>query len=265
MRSMAVRPSSFSRLRCWAGVSSLSNTTVSQSVVERDLVQLVRLALARRRWADRARARRCTTRPTSSAPAVSTSCDSSSRPASVSSVVRGGRVTPTRTIFSRKERSISDMGVAPVTATACRWTATEVASPVSSTGSPRVTSTGPPGMWTVACVAGQLPLLAGGRDGARAGAAGQRGADAALVDDHRRARRAAAPGRTISTLAPPGVSPSIRDADRHQLVRGRAATALAPVQDDVRVADVDPGGPEHVARRPTRARRRRPWPGPCRR
>ena len=32
VRSMAVRPSSFSRLRCWAGDSSSSNTTVSQSV-----------------------------------------------------------------------------------------------------------------------------------------------------------------------------------------------------------------------------------------
>ena len=32
VRSMAVRPSSFSRLSCWAGVSSSSKTTVSQSV-----------------------------------------------------------------------------------------------------------------------------------------------------------------------------------------------------------------------------------------
>src|SRR5690606_27705669 len=54
-------------------------------------------------------ARRCTTRATSSAPAVSMSSDSSSRLASVSSGVSGGIVTPTRTIFSRNERSMSDM------------------------------------------------------------------------------------------------------------------------------------------------------------
>ena len=51
--------------------------------------------------------------PPSSAPAVSTSSASSSRPASVSSALSGGMVTPTRTIFSRKERSIRATGTPP--------------------------------------------------------------------------------------------------------------------------------------------------------
>ena len=44
VRSIAVRPRIFSRLRCWAGVSSSSKTTVSASTALAELVQLLGLA-----------------------------------------------------------------------------------------------------------------------------------------------------------------------------------------------------------------------------
>ena len=82
MRSMAVRPRSFSRFRCWAGDRSSSKTTVSASTARRQPGQLLRLALAQV-GGRVGRSRRWTTRSITSAPAVSTSRASSSRPASV--------------------------------------------------------------------------------------------------------------------------------------------------------------------------------------
>ena len=79
MRSMAVRPRIFSRLRCCAGVSSSSNTTVSASTAQRQLVQLLGLALADvGRGVGRVAPLQRRAPPTS-APAVSTSSASSSR------------------------------------------------------------------------------------------------------------------------------------------------------------------------------------------
>ena len=46
MRSMAVRPKSFSRFRCWAGVRSSSNTTVSASRLWLERGDLLGLAAA---------------------------------------------------------------------------------------------------------------------------------------------------------------------------------------------------------------------------
>ena len=81
-------PSSFSRLNCCAGVSSLSNTTVSQSVASDTSRSSSTLPLPTY-VAGSGASRRCTTRATSSAPAVSTSWLSSSSDASTSSRLVG--------------------------------------------------------------------------------------------------------------------------------------------------------------------------------
>ena len=76
-------------MRCWAGVSSSSKTTVSAST--RPDSSASSSALPRpTKVAGSGRSRRWTTRPTTSAPAVSTSRASSSRPASTASAVEPG-------------------------------------------------------------------------------------------------------------------------------------------------------------------------------
>src|SRR5690606_6144369 len=60
-------------------------------------------------------------RATSSAPAVSTRSDSSSSDSSVSSSDMPGQVTPTRTIFSRKARSMNAPRSPPYSPNAPRW------------------------------------------------------------------------------------------------------------------------------------------------
>ena len=90
---MAVRPNSFSRLRCCAGVSSSSKTTVSASRLR--LSSAISSALPRpTKVAGSGASRRCTTRPTTSAPALSTSCASSSRFSSTTSSVSPGEDDP---------------------------------------------------------------------------------------------------------------------------------------------------------------------------
>ena len=109
MRSMAVRPNSFSRFRCCAGVSSSSNTTVSASRVR--LSAAISSALPRpTNVAGSGASRRCRTRPTTSAPALSTNWASSSSSSSTSSVVKPGKTTPTRMMRSRNARSMSVPG-----------------------------------------------------------------------------------------------------------------------------------------------------------
>ena len=265
MRSMAVRPSSFSRLRCWAG---------RELVVEHDrvavggqgqLAQLLGLALADvggRVGRVRAAARGA---PTSSAPAVSTSSESSSRPASVSSAVAGGRVTPTRTIFSRKARSISDTATVPDGSTVDDGDGRRRrgARPDRRRGRP------PPARPACATVDGVAD--AGPSRGRRPPTAQAPVPQARVgptprsythhVERRRRWRRAARSRRWRR----PGWRLTIARPERDRARRRLGERRRRPAQHEVRVADVDPRGREHVAVDPLGRRRRRPWPGPCRR
>ena len=107
MRSIAVRPSSFSRLYCWAGVSSLSNTTVSASTARHSSLQLLGLALA-----DEPRVIGVVAALHQAADLVGAGGVDQQRPARrgwrrCPSSVPPGKVTPTSTIRSRMVRSIS--------------------------------------------------------------------------------------------------------------------------------------------------------------
>ena len=109
VRSMAVRPNTFSRFRCWAGLSSSSKTTVSASTDR--LNSAISSALPRpTKVAGSGASRRWTTRATTSAPALSTSWASSSMASSTASRVLPGKATPTRMMRSRNDRSINVPG-----------------------------------------------------------------------------------------------------------------------------------------------------------
>ena len=86
VRSMAVRPRIFSRLRCWAGDRSSSNTTVSASISRHISKSSSALPLPRY-VAESGAVRRCVIRPATSAPAVSTKRANSFSPASVAAGV----------------------------------------------------------------------------------------------------------------------------------------------------------------------------------
>ena len=130
VRSIAVRPSIFSRVACWAGLSSSSNTTVSASCSSAISRISATLPLPTKVLGSGA-GRRWVTRATSSAPAVCTSRWSSSNEASVSSVVADGKVTPTSTIFSRKVRSMKPCDSPPNSPNAPRWSEAASSSPES--------------------------------------------------------------------------------------------------------------------------------------
>src|SRR5690606_2519101 len=115
---------------------------------------------------------------------VSISWESSSRLASVSSVVSGGSVTPTRTIFSRKVRSMRLTGCSPGSRPRCvedgdRGGVADEQDRIAQGHVDRAARHGDGGP-----IARQLPALGGGRSRARAGAAREGGADAPLVHDH---------------------------------------------------------------------------------
>ena len=168
VRSMAVRPRIFSRLRCWAG---------RQLVVEHDgvgvdrlgqLVQLLRPCPCRRRWRGRARrgaARRAPPRRRrrcrSAGPARRGGLRSRSTDV-------GGMVTPTSTMRSRKERSMQRHGSPP---------------PCTSERLRSIVG-GPARLVDRDAVADPTPLAGGGGRRVGAGAARVGEADAPLVHHH---------------------------------------------------------------------------------
>src|SRR3546814_1627276 len=183
-------------------------------------------------------------RPTSSAPAVSTSSDSSSRLASVSSAVSGGRVTPTRTIFSRMWRSIRDMGETTSSGEGGVQDSDRGGVAGEQHGvaesdlhrTARHVHAGP--------VASELPIMGRGGRRARTSSAGGGGADAALVDHHLDlAWLAGGDDLDVRATGGGGVDPG---ADLDELVEAGERLA-APVQHHVGVADVDVNSAEDVS------------------
>ena len=107
MRSIAVRPSSFSRLRCWAGLSSSSNTTVSASSGLARAPAAPRPCPCRCRWRVGRLAALHDAADLVGAGGVDQQRQLVEAALGRPRRRRAGRVTPTRTIRSRNVRSIS--------------------------------------------------------------------------------------------------------------------------------------------------------------